>query len=434
MPEKTKTLILGAGLTGLATARFLGKKHKYLLCEKNKKIGGLAASYKKDGFTFDMTGHLLHFRDPTFEKFALKLLPEKIVKVERNAAIFTQGRTIPYPFQANLGALSSDVAKECLMGFFEAWRKNRKPKKGDSFHTWVKNTFGDGIARHFMLPYNEKLWSTDLKTMSADWVSWSVPRPSADEVLDGALGLQKKQFGYNTHFFYPKRGGIETFTKALAGGVGPIHLNCEASRISPKKREVTFKNGETLSYQNLVSTLPITSLVAITENAPSAVRNAASRLRQANVCCVNVGFRKPKVSGHHWVYFPEKKYPFYRIGFPSNFAPSLAPRGHSTAYVEIAYAPGKRPRPAAMVRRVIAGLKDWGVIRGERDIAVCDTLFIEPAYVIFDSAREKALNTIFTFYKKYGIQSSGRYGQWDYLSMENSLQIGRALSRQLVNR
>ena len=28
--------------------------------------------------------------------------------------------------------------------------------------------FGAGIARHFLLPYNRKLWKTDLREMSAD--------------------------------------------------------------------------------------------------------------------------------------------------------------------------------------------------------------------------------------------------------------------------
>ena len=54
-------LIVGAGLAGLSTAFHL-KGLPYRIFEKEKEIGGLCRSYQIDGFTFDLTGHLLHFR------------------------------------------------------------------------------------------------------------------------------------------------------------------------------------------------------------------------------------------------------------------------------------------------------------------------------------------------------------------------------------
>ena len=57
-----------------------------------------------------------------------------------------------------------------------------------SFHHWTLETFGDGIAKHFMFPYNRKMWLRDLRDITADWVSWAVPKPTFEEVLRGALG------------------------------------------------------------------------------------------------------------------------------------------------------------------------------------------------------------------------------------------------------
>ena len=53
-------LIVGAGLAGLSTAYHLSGL-PYRLYEREQEVGGLCRSYKKDGFTFDYTGHLLHF-------------------------------------------------------------------------------------------------------------------------------------------------------------------------------------------------------------------------------------------------------------------------------------------------------------------------------------------------------------------------------------
>ena len=54
-------LIVGAGLAGLSAAYHL-RGMPYKILEREREVGGLCRSYVKDGFTFDYTGHLLHFR------------------------------------------------------------------------------------------------------------------------------------------------------------------------------------------------------------------------------------------------------------------------------------------------------------------------------------------------------------------------------------
>ncbi len=67
-----------------------------------------------------------------------------------------------------------------------------------------------------MLPYNEKFWKQDLRTITSDWVSWSIPKPCLDEVVNGALGLTNRGMGYNPRFIYPRTGGIDCLPQALA--------------------------------------------------------------------------------------------------------------------------------------------------------------------------------------------------------------------------
>ncbi len=68
-------LILGAGLTGLSTGCALGER-EHLIVEQEKETGGLCRSFQVDGFTYDLTGHLLHLRDDKIRQFVDKLLPE----------------------------------------------------------------------------------------------------------------------------------------------------------------------------------------------------------------------------------------------------------------------------------------------------------------------------------------------------------------------
>jgi protoporphyrinogen oxidase len=61
--HKKKIIILGAGLSGLSAAWHLQKKGiDCKVFEKEKEVGGLCSSSKIKGFTFDRSGHLLHFK------------------------------------------------------------------------------------------------------------------------------------------------------------------------------------------------------------------------------------------------------------------------------------------------------------------------------------------------------------------------------------
>ncbi|MBW2182452.1 MAG: NAD(P)-binding protein, partial [Deltaproteobacteria bacterium] len=108
-------LIIGAGLAGLSTAYHLGKE-EYEIYEKENEAGGLCRSFKKDGFTFDYTGHLLHLRNEYTKKLIEKLLPGKIKPHTRCASIYSKGVFTSYPFQANLHGLPKEVIEECSIG------------------------------------------------------------------------------------------------------------------------------------------------------------------------------------------------------------------------------------------------------------------------------------------------------------------------------
>ncbi|UCF81567.1 MAG: FAD-dependent oxidoreductase [Acidobacteriota bacterium] len=427
-------LVLGGGLTGLATAYFLRGRRECVVCERESAPGGLARSVRCGKFTFDLTGHLLHMRRPENRALVKRLLRGNWVHVERRSSVFSHGALTPYPFQANLHGLPPEVVRECLLSFVGARQAKRSPEapKKKSFKAWARETFGDGIARHFMIPYNEKLWRTDLDALTADWVSWSVPRPSLEDVVRGALGIGKKQFGYNPTFLYPREGGVGAFSTALARRVDGLRLGACVRAIDLRRRKVRFANGDTATYNCLVSTMPLPRLVGRACGVPQALQRLGGKLRFVNVLNFNLGLRGKKRCESHWVYFPEKEFVFYRVGFPSNFAPALAPRGHSTAYVEVSYRSGERPRVRDLYRRVVEGLKRWGAVKREGDIAMVDARRIEPAYVLFDGARREAVERLRAFFDKHGVASLGRYGQWDYLSMEDSLNAGRAAAERLA--
>ena len=175
-------LIIGGGLAGMSTAYHLGDV-PHLVLEAGENPGGLCRSREIDGYVFDYTGHLLHLRDKRIQRLVDDLLPGAFEVVERKAAIRTRGVTLPFPFQANLHGLPKEMVAECIVDFVESSTTPVPDDPAVSFEDWSLATFGRGISDAFMLPYNKKLFRRAPTTMTADWVSWAVPRPSLSQVV-----------------------------------------------------------------------------------------------------------------------------------------------------------------------------------------------------------------------------------------------------------
>lgn len=68
----SRVIVIGSGISGLATASFLAKQgHEVTILEKNKSVGGRARQYEEKGFVFDM-GPSWYWMPEVFENFYAK--------------------------------------------------------------------------------------------------------------------------------------------------------------------------------------------------------------------------------------------------------------------------------------------------------------------------------------------------------------------------
>ena len=425
-------LILGAGLTGLATAYFL-KNRDCLVVEKENRPGGLCRTTRCNGVHFDFTGHFLHMRDEEIKALVFDLLPDGWLQKERAAFIHYRDVYTPFPFQAYTHGLPPDVIRDCLVGYIKAYgARDRDPGKDPSFRAWVESRFGEGFAKHFFVPYNFKIWRTPLEEITTEWVSWAVPMPAPEEVVDGALGTGRARLGYNISFYYPARGGIGTFTDALARRVEKIETGKEVSAVDHENREVCFEDGSSQKYDLLVSTLPLKKLLRITTGIPAELKQAGEKLRYVSVLNLNLGIDRKDDSGRHWIYFPEEKFPFYRIGMPSNVSDSVSPPGTTSLSAEVSYLPGDKPAEEEVRASCIEKMKALEIIRPSDRIIAEQIKHIEYAYVIYDAHRRKHIDGVLSGLSALGIHSIGRYGAWEYSFMESSLLSGKNLAGTIM--
>jgi protoporphyrinogen oxidase len=432
MSQREDVVILGAGLSGLSTALHLDPAT--LVLEREARVGGLARTDAHGPYRFDFTGHWLHLRHPHLKALVGELLGDDLLNVERRSAIFSHGVFTPYPFQSNFAGLPPAVVKECLLGYVEARLRDARGEAGEpqNFADFIQKFFGPGIARHFMIPYNSRLWGVPPEEITAEWCGRFVPRPGLEEVIDGALGTRVHQVGYNAAFVYPASGGIEALPRALAARLSNVRLNTEVTSIDPLRRVVRHASGE-VGYERLVSSLPLPELIRRLDPAPVGAKGPApqglmehaSRLRATHLRYLNVAVRgRGLLRGNHWVYVPEERWPFYRLGCYSNAVPGMAPPDASTFYVELSNLLGPEWTDARILAALVEFFKDIGDIRGPEDLLFWEFRRIPCAYVIFDHAYFAATAALHAALEPLGILSIGRYGRWVYNAMEDALQDG----------
>ncbi|PRQ02935.1 dTDP-fucopyranose mutase [Enhygromyxa salina] len=435
-------VILGAGLTGLSAAYHL-KSGPFLLVEKDGRVGGHARSHREGGHTFDVTGHWLHLRDDRSKALLATLFPTRAdepsawVSVERKTKIHSHGAELEYPFQANLHGLPLEVVQECLVALVaareaaargEAWATDPR-----TFEAYAIAKFGEGIARHFFVPYNTKLWGMHPDRLAPEWVRRFVPEPDAAQIIGGAIGLRQTGLGYNARFMYPRAGGIDALPEALRAqleareraGDGRLWTGTEVEEIEPSTGRVKLSGQpDWISYRALISSIPLPELIARIPEAPPEVREAAAALSWVRWRYLDLATKRPVPVDWHWAYVPEPRFAFFRVGVYSNAVQTMAPADSASLYVELSDR-NTPPDLPAIARQLV----EIGALGAVEDIRFCRTRDIEYAYVVFDEDHGPATATISAWLQRVGVRSCGRYGAWIYNSMEDSMLSGLAAAQ-----
>lgn len=432
--QDVSTLIIGAGLTGLSCAHHL--RDDYLLVEKESEPGGMVRTrVRHGGFQCDGTGHWLHLRNAGMKELVNRVLAGQLVEYERKAVIHLCGKFTPYPFQANTYGLPREVVMECLLGLLKA----RHPEDFGlpapaapprNFRESVERLFGEGICKHFMVPYNEKLMGVKLEEISASYADRFIPRPSLEDVIKGALGFSRESLGYNAKFVYPRNGGISALPQALAAALkSPPRYNTSVIRVDWKAKTATLSNGEVVRYRHLLNTMALPRFLTALAEVPAEIGAAAAKLRATTVHYFDIGVRGAgdTDSQHHWIYFPETEYIFYRVGSYSGVHAEAAPAGCRSYYVEMSGGVQDwLKRPEELKQRVLADLRKARVLSASDEILFAELCDIPHAYVVFDEHYESCRKLILDWLAQHGAISGGRWGGWNYGGMEDALLEGKA--------
>lgn len=426
-----RVVIVGAGPTGLGAAYRLQELgyRDWTVYERNSHVGGLASSHlDAAGFTHDIGGHVMFSHYKYFDDLVDRMLGADFTELLRESWIWMCDRWIPYPLQNNIRHLPAEVLLECLEGLVDV--QNREPRTATNFGDWVNATFGAGIARHFMRPYNLKVWAHPLEMMSKEWISERVSVIDLKRVLANVIhGRDELSWGPNNKFKYPLYGGTGGLYQPFMRYVGDqVLLNREVVEIDLERKRIRLADGGEDHYDVLLSAAPIPELLKIMRPFPVAAMAAAGGLHHSHGLVVGVGIEGPCPSNKCWTYFPESNCPFYRVTYLSNYSPKIAPEGHFLLLTETSWSDHKTVDRRAIVDDVVDGLVATRLIQPEdrKRIVSTHTTEVEYFYPVPTLTRDAALAEIHPFLRGHGIHSRGRFGAWRYetSNMDHSVMQG----------
>jgi protoporphyrinogen oxidase len=343
-------------------------------------------------------------------------------------------RFIPYPVQTHLGHLPEPVAWACLKGLLETESTPHHPPA--HFAAWLAATFGDGLLHVFLQPYNEKVWAHPLHDMSCHWIAERVAVPSLDDIITQLFESKPAtDWGPNSTFRFPATGGTGHIWQSLAARIGSQHFayNETVSSISPDTRQVTCASGQTYTYGNLISTMPVTTLC---QHLPAPPDTSALRHSSTHIIGIGLrGQRPPSLAKKTWVYFPEANCPFYRATVFSNYSPNHCPPGHWSLMTETSESAHKPVNPATLAEETVQSCLNTGLIASRDDITSVWQYRAEHGYPIPTLGRDETLARIIPALEAMHIYSRGRFGGWKYevSNQDHSFMQGVELIDRLVH-
>lgn len=409
-------LIIGAGISGLSYAA--ATQHDYLILERDNAIGGYCKTIYDGDYIWDYSGHFFHFQHEYIKDYVMeKLSEEEVLKVNKYTQIYYKGLHVDFPFQTNIHQLEKEEFIDCLYDLFTV----EESPKVETFKEMLYAKFGKSIAEKFLIPYNSKLYATDLNNLDVDAMGRFFPYADKEQIVRNFRNSTNKS--YNSFFIYPKQGCIKV-VEAVASRVDPSKIAFGESLIGVDlQRKIAQTNKREIHFDNLISTIPFPQLMDM-----AGMDYDRSIYSWNKVLVFNLGFdSKGPERQNCWLYFPDPELIFYRVGFYDN----ILGQDKTSLYVEIGFNHNDPIGDTSLLlERTLNDLRKAGIITDQK-LAAHSDIVMDPAYVHITKKSEEDKKLKQKQLAASGVYSIGRYGDWKYCSLEDNIHDAFTLAKDL---
>lgn len=418
-------VVLGGGITGISAAYHAKQEGIECICyEKSDVLGGLVSNFTIEGFRFDNAIHLSF----TKNNYVKKLFSKTDYITHKPDAFCIENKIwFRHPIQNNLYPLKSEEKVALIKSFVE-----RGSKEPSDYGEWLDHQYGEEISKRYPKKYTSKYWGCDASELSLSWIGDRMRRASLDEILLGAFDKKDLNHYYANEMRYPKNGGYFEFIRKIAESVD-IKINKEIISLDTNLKEINFSDGSVEHYQYIINTLPLPVVSNLLKGVPEQVKKAADSLLWTTVDLISVGFNKPNIPPCLWYYIYDEDNYASRAYSPSMKSINNAPQGCSSLQFEIYNLSSKKNfDPDVLKKNISEKLLADNICKAE-DIVFMHHKHLPFGNVVFDHNMEKNRAVVIEYLSAIGIESCGRFGEWDYLWSDQSFMSGKKAVESLMN-
>lgn len=451
MKHTSEIVILGAGPAGMAAAIELHKsKNKFILVEKDKKVGGLAKTYKFGEFLTDNGPHRFFSKNKFLYDFIENLLGEDWIKVKRSTRQFIDGKFYDYPINALQAFKNIGLRRASRMGvdYLKAIIEYRiLGKKIKNFEDYIIANFGKSLGNLNMLNYSEKLWGMKCSNLDSEWANQRIKGLNFKEALINSVYTTFSSRSLNTpktlvdEFYYPSKGSgliYEQIAKVIRKQ-NDILLNTYPTLIKHTNKKITtviLSNGNKIKIKNLITSIPIDTFVKLLNpSAPVNVLNSLSKLKYRSQVYIFLTINKKKITKDQWIYFPDEGIPLFRMSEMKNFSKEMSPKNKTSLFIEYFCWEGDElwnKSKKDLFELTIFWLEKLNFIK-RSDVINYYHIRKEKTYPVYDLNYKKNLRIVNRYLDSFdNLVYIGRPGRFKYTNQDHSLEMGFLAARSII--
>ncbi len=424
-----RILIVGAGVCGMSLGHELAEAgFEVTIVETQAQVGGLAKTYRYDGFSFDSGPHVFLTRNPEVNKFVARVMQGDVLPLRMRGAVHFLGRYYDWPLTPKviLGLpprVVLSVARDVLARPF-----TRRRTAATTFEDYVLRKYGRTLYELDFGPYTEKFTKLPPDEIHSDWAVQGVSRTVISEkVKAGTLGqvIRMALAPRRAPVLLSPRHGISSFHARLTDAVtkrgGRVLLGSRVDCFDHDGERIVgariAPGGHDQPCETVIWTAPLTEACRLL-GAPEP------DLLYLPIVIYNISLRGRPRRDYQWIYFVEPALPFNRVYHTVLFSSESAPPDHYGLCAEVSCRVGDAVwrNPASLTESVLSALAGVGLIDREAVIAVHEEK-LENAYPIYrTNYREEKQRAVSGLRRFSNLIPAGRTGRFWYNTMDNSIE------------
>lgn len=441
-------VVLGGGIAGLAAAYYLGRAgHRVTVLERAPVTGGMCASFESHGFTLDHGPHKLYSVIPGILSEIRRIMGDELLEHEKKNRIRLLGRYMNYPLSMKNLVPLLGPARTVELGVGYAGAVLRGLVDGaeaSSYEAYILSRFGRGVYELVFEPLAWKVWG-DPKTLSADLAKARIPSGGATELILRLLKIRESTPDVDAPFFYYPRRGFGAWPEKLAEEVrrqgGAVKTGVEIRGLERRSGRVVGvdidRSGrrERVPCGLLVSSIPIQSLARLLHPEDETVQTEARRLRFRNLALVYLILDRARIMDDHWVFFPERRYPFNRVFEQKAMNEELGPPSKTALCCDLTCDEDDDTWKATddeLGKRSMSALVEAGLVRPEW-LEVSFVRRFRDFYPVYSIDYRERLGGVYDRLRATeNLILTGRLGMFNYNNSDHCLDMGRFIATGLT--